>query len=308
MATSAPYALARFNGGLFAEIAVVPLTADELRMLAEAGRLDWGSVEPAIFGTLFERSLDPSQAGAARRPLHRPPDIERVVEPVVMQPLRRRWEAVRAEAEALRATMGSRRGPGGQQSASARSRDGSVDVARGAFGESRGLSRGTGRRPHAGSGLRQRQFPLRGPGRLMDLEKEVVTYGAANGLPVMLAARRAGRNSHGLEINEYARELAQVVVWIGYLQWMTGNGFQVNRDPVLEPLETIRLQDALLDRSDPEHPKEAVWPDADFIIGNPPFLGDKKRELNLGGGYVEARSRRFRQPSARHVESGLLFL
>jgi hypothetical protein len=75
---------------------------------------------------------------------------------------------------------------------------------------------------------------------LKDLEKEVVTYGAANGLPALLP-RVGPAQLAGLEVNEYARELAQVVVWIGYLQWMTANGFQVNRDPVLEPLETIRL-------------------------------------------------------------------
>ena len=79
----------------------------------------------------------------------------------------------------------------------------------------------------------------------------------------------------GLEINEYARELAQVVIWIGYLQWMIRNGYGYP-EPVLSPLETIRLQDALLDRSDPEHPKEAEWPEADYIIGNPPFLGGKR--------------------------------
>ncbi len=93
---------------------------------------------------------------------------------------------------------------------------------------------------------------------------------------------------HGLEINPVAHELAQVVVWIGYLQWMRNNGFQVTRDPVLEPLETIRLQDALLDRSDPAHPKEACWPEADFIIGNPPFLGGKRLRTELGDKVVDA--------------------
>jgi type II restriction/modification system DNA methylase subunit YeeA len=68
---------------------------------------------------------------------------------------------------------------------------------------------------------------------------------------------------------------------------MTANGFQVNRDPVLEPLETIRLQDALLDRSDPKHPEEADWPKADFIVGNPPYLGGKLLRRGLGDQYVE---------------------
>src|SRR5215218_869295 len=41
-----------FDGGLFSDGDVVPLEAGELRVLAEAARLDWSSVEPAIFGTL----------------------------------------------------------------------------------------------------------------------------------------------------------------------------------------------------------------------------------------------------------------
>ncbi len=68
---------------------------------------------------------------------------------------------------------------------------------------------------------------------------------------------------------------------------MREHGYQVSRDPVLDPLDTIRLQDALLDRSDPDHPKEAEWPEADFIIGNPPFLGGKILRRELGDEYVD---------------------
>ena len=49
----------------------------------------------------------------------------------------------------------------------------------------------------------------------------------------------------GIEVNAYAQQLAQVVVWIGYLQWMIQNGFAPERDPVLKPFESIRLMDAV---------------------------------------------------------------
>ncbi|MDP9359315.1 MAG: hypothetical protein M3R02_29325 [Chloroflexota bacterium] len=117
------------------------------------------------------------------------------------------------------------------------------------------------------------------------MEKEVVAYGTASGLPAMLPLVHP-QQLHGLEINPVAHELAQVVVWIGYLQWMRSNGFQVTRDPILEPLETIRHHDALLDRSDPAHSKEACWPAADFIIGKPPFLGGNRVRQELGDNYV----------------------
>jgi len=263
-------AIDRFNGGLFAEIGVEALTGEELRSLAAAAALDWGSVEPAIFGTLFERSLDPgkrAQLGAhytGRR------EIERVVEPVVMAPLRRRWAAVRAEADKLKAGWDA-----APNQSERTKRRGAFAGALFAFQEELAGVRVLD--PACGSG----NFLYVALAALKDLEKEVVSYGAGNGLSLMLP-RVGPKQVAGLEVNEYAQELAQVVVWIGYLQWMTANGFQVNRDPVLEPLETIRLQDALLDRSDPERPREAEWPAADYIIGNPPFLGGKRLRGELG--------------------------
>jgi type II restriction/modification system DNA methylase subunit YeeA len=68
---------------------------------------------------------------------------------------------------------------------------------------------------------------------------------------------------------------------------MHHNGFNPPRDPVLEPIESIRLMDAILDLSDPDHPKEPEWPAADFIVGNPPFLGGKLLRTHLGDEYVD---------------------
>src|SRR5205823_484191 len=76
-------------------------------------------------------------------------------------------------------------------------------------------------------------------------------------------------------------------------QWMTANGFPVRNEPVLEALDTIRLQDALLDLSNPARPKEAEWPEAGYIIGNPPFLGAKRLRAELGDDYTEDLHRMF---------------
>lgn len=233
-------ALDRFNGGLFAEIGVEALTADELRALADAGRLDWGSVEPAIFGTLFERALDPNQRarlGAHYTGRH---DIERVVEPVALAPLRRRWEEVRTDATALKAKWDDVRATATRERRERRKGD-VVERARDAFARrlatfQEELAAVRVLDPACGSG----NFLYVALAGLKDLEKEVVMFGATNGLPAMLP-RVGPPQLYALEVNEYARELAQVVVWIGYLQWMTANGFQVSRDPVLQPLQTIRL-------------------------------------------------------------------
>ena len=267
--------IAHFNGGLFATVDPLPLSADELTTLAAASGLDWGSVEPAIFGTLFERSLDPGKRAQLGAHYTGRADIERVVEPVVMTPLRRRWEDVQASAALLKKKWDEAK-PGAARD---RARN---EFAGALFAFQEELAAVTILDPACGSG----NFLYVALARLQDLEKEVVTYGLANGLPAMLP-RVGPRQLYGLEINEYAHELAQVVVWIGYLQWMTANGFQVSREPVLEALDTIKLQDALLDLSDPEHPREAEWPAADFIIGNPPFLGGKRLRAELGNTIVE---------------------
>jgi hypothetical protein len=61
-----------FNGGMFDSDEVLPLTGSEITTLLEVGRLNWALIEPAIFGTLFERGLDPSQRAPAGRPLYGP--------------------------------------------------------------------------------------------------------------------------------------------------------------------------------------------------------------------------------------------
>ena len=86
----------------------------------------------------------------------------------------------------------------------------------------------------------------------------------------------------GIEINPYAAELARVSVWIGEIQWMRRNGFSESRNPILKPLDTIECRDAILtpDNTEPD------WPEADVVIGNPPFLGSKLLITNLGEDYV----------------------
>ena len=266
--------LDRFNGGLFSAIDPLDLTPGDLAVLTQAATHDWGSVDTAIIGTLFERSLDPDKRSQLGAHYTGRADILRIVEPVVLAPLRSEWAGVREEAETLRVAAESAATP---------------QVRRNRQGDLRGVLLGFKARlasvtildPACGSG----NFLTVALGALLDLEKEVVTYGETAGLPGMFP-EVSPRQLYGLEVNAYAHELAQVAVWIAYLQWMTANGFQPRRDPILQALDTIRLQDALLDLSDPAGPQEAAWPEAEFIIGNPPFLGAKKLRKGLGDAYA----------------------
>ena len=131
--------------------------------------------------------------------------------------------------------------------------------------------------PACGSG----NFLYLGLHALHDLEHRVQLEAEAMGLERAFPSVGPA-NVKGIELNAYAAELARVSVWIGEIQWMRRNGFPGSREPVLDPLETIECRDAILtaEGGEPE------WPEADVIIGNPPFLGGKLLISNLGEEYV----------------------
>ena len=121
---------------------------------------------------------------------------------------------------------------------------------------------------------------------LLDFEREVIDFAAAQGW-LGLTPRVQPDQMLGLEINHYAAELARTALWIGYIQWHQANGFPYTQRPILTPLDTVRQTDAILDLSDPDHPAEPEWPAAEFIVGNPPFLGGGLLRQNFTDEYVE---------------------
>jgi len=122
--------------------------------------------------------------------------------------------------------------------------------------------------------------------KLKDLEKEVILHAGEQGLGAFIPFVGPWQ-VYGIEISPYAHELAQMTIWIGYLQWTRANGFGWPADPVLRPMHNFECKDAILDRSDPDNPKEPDWPEVDFIVGNPPFLGGKLLRRELGDSYIE---------------------
>jgi len=272
--------IARFNGGLFADDTVLDLTSDDLVILWNVAKLDWASIEPAIFGTLFERSLDPSKRSQLGAHYTSREDIALIVEPVLMQPLRKRWAAIQEEAQTLiarrDAEIAKREGPTGRFRAEYRPlRDLLLNFSA-EIASVRVLD------PACGSG----NFLYVALKELLDLEKEVVTFAATNGL-VSFFPQVTPQQLYGIEVNSYAHELASIVVWIGYIQWLRDNGFGQPTEPILKPLHNIWHRDAVLDFDADRKPVEPAWPDADVMIGNPPFLGGKRMRAELGDGYVD---------------------
>lgn len=270
-----------FNGNLFDGAAVIPLEAPEITVLGDVSKLDWSEVEPAIFGTLFERGLDPDRRGQLGAHYTDRAAIERLVEPVLMAPLRRELETMKLDVIAI--IGGETKTMMGLSPAKRRK----VQERFEAFLER--VRTVVVLDPACGSG----NFLYICLQSLKDLEREALLWGSLTMRLPMQLPRVGPHQLRGIEINPYAAELARVTIWIGEIQWMLRNGFGYARDPILKPLENIETRDALIDWSDPEHPVEADWPDADVIIGNPPFLGGKLLRKGLGDQYVDDMFRTF---------------
>jgi hypothetical protein len=263
-----------FNGGLFDDEAVLPVDHADIQMLRRAAKMDWSQIDASLLGTLFERGLDPdkrSQLGAHYTDASK---IMQIVEPVVLRPLRAEWDETRAAIvaaveEEQEATAEAARTPAAAK-AGALTRRANRAHERAVKAQSDFLERLKNIRildPACGSG----NFLNLALTALKDLEHKANLDAEAMGLP--RPAPQVGPECVlGIELNPYAAELARVSTWIAEIQWMRRNGFEASKDPILKPLGTIECRDAVLGKDG----KPAGWPEAEFIIGNPPFLGNKR--------------------------------
>ena len=267
--------VAWFDGGLFDDDSALPLDKAEIATVLATADLDWSEIDPSILGTLFERGLDPRKRAQLGAHYTDRDKIMLIVEPVIVRPWLAEWEAVKAEIAACleRADKAS------TTAARNRHQGRAQRLLRELLERLRGFKVLD---PACGSG----NFLYLALHALKDLEHRVQLEADAMGLP--LTFPEIGPASvKGIEINPYAAELARVSVWIGEIQWMRRNGFSESRKPILKPLDTIECRDAILT---PEG-AEPDWPEADVVIGNPPFLGGKLLRGVLGGEYVKALQR-----------------
>lgn len=302
----------RFNGYLFKDTEALDLEGEELEALITAAGYEWTQVEPAIFGTLLERALDPKER--AKLGAHYTPraSVERLVLPAIIEPLRAEWLGVQTAAVDL-LEQGKR--DEAQEE---------VEKFHSKLARTRVLD------PACGTG----NFLYVAMARMKELEAEVID------LLVELDDRQyvleitghtiTPENFLGIEVNPRAAAIAQLVIWIGYLQWhfrTVGPG-QMPVEPILRDIRTIDTRDALIAWRERRPLKEngkavtiwdgttlkphpvtgrlvpdvsaqaevfeyrsvrvADWPDADFIVGNPPFIGNKRMRKRLGATYAEA--------------------
>jgi hypothetical protein len=250
-----------FNGGLFKTVHVLQLNVMDVAALRTAANENWSAIDVSIFGTLFERGLDPKKRSQLGAHYTDPATIMRLVEPVVQRPLLAEWESVKvAIAEAI--VKSKKYGDAAYRKAEA-TQIAFLEKLR----EFRVLD------PACGSG----NFLYLALRALKDLEHQVNIEGETLGLQRQVESYTSPANVLGIEINEYAAELARVTVWIGELQWRLQHGYPFKTNPVLEPLDHIEQRDALLTPSPlagegggegaarQAHYVEAAWPKASVV-------------------------------------------
>jgi hypothetical protein len=325
--------LLKFNGKLFKDRTALPLEGAQIDLLISAARADWTQVEPAIFGTLLERALDPAERHALGAHYTPRAYVERLVLPTIMEPLRDDWQnaqtAALVLAEEAQASLIGR--AYASESDRQRERDRHLEPARKTVRDFlRALCEVRVLDPACGSG----NFLYVALEQMKRLEGEVLNFldelGDTRGRLDLAGFSVDPHQLLGIELNPRAAAVAEMVLWIGYLQWHYRTRGDVNPPlPVLKDFNNIECRDAVLayDRVEFEtdasgrpvtrwdgktmkkhpvtgedvpddsarmpvekyiNPRAAQWPQADFVVGNPPFIGNKRMRIALGDGYVEA--------------------
>ncbi|WP_233457463.1 DNA methyltransferase [Melaminivora jejuensis] len=315
-----------FNGKLFKGAGEdgysLLLTPAQIDLLIEAARANWREVEPAIFGTLLERALDPTERHALGAHYTPRAYVERLVLPTVIAPLRTRWQDARAAALVLAHEAAELSG---------RAREAKLEQARAELRTfHQYLCRVRVLDPACGSA----NFLYVTLEHLKRLEGEVVNalqeLGQTQDQLGFEGQTVTLQQLLGIELNARAAALAELVLWIGWLQWhIRTRGRASVAEPIVHAYGNIECRDAVLawdalepardaagqpitrwdGRSFKPHPvtgepvpdeaaqvpqwryvgaRKAVWPQADFIVGNPPFIGAAAMRAALGDGYVEA--------------------
>ncbi|MBK1695027.1 SAM-dependent methyltransferase [Chromatium weissei] len=303
MATGGSFGMEKidwFNGGLFDAAKPLPLTRTDVTLLRELARLNWSAIEPSIFGTLFERGLDPNQREQLGAHYTDSASIMRLVNPVVLDPLREEWRLQQETIKELVDNVAAQNIKAEKVIAAVNKTILTTESAKKVVKARADVSKAEAKLkqqiekrcrnflnrlaefrvldPACGSG----NFLLLALRGLKDLEHEVILNAERLGLPASFP-KVGPENVLGIELNVYAAELARVTVWIGEIQWMLNHGFSLSKNPILKTIHIIDQRDAIMNTDG----TEATWPKVDVIVGNPPFLGDKRMLGILGEAYVK---------------------
>ncbi len=260
----------RFNGKLFADARVFPMEREDIGVLKVAATKDWTEVDPSIFGTLLEQALSPADRSSLGAHYTPRAYVERLVIATVIEPLREEWNNVQGSLEVDADEALARVKAFHQKLCDTKVLDPAC---------------GTGNFLYVTLELMKR------------LEGEVLDTIERLGGQDALRLEKFTVDPHqflGIEINPRAAAIAELVLWIGYLRWHLKTKGEAPPEPILSEFKNIERRDAVLahDGVDAKgkfvNPRRPEWPEADYIVGNPPFIPNRNFREKFGDEYVQA--------------------
>lgn len=247
-----------FNGGVFQTIDPVELTPDEIALLLSASDENWSKVQPPIFGTLFQSSMDAKERHAYGAHFTSEADIQKVVLPTIVRPWRERIEATKTLKE-LRALLVELRAFQILDPSC-----GSGNFLYVAYRELKRLELSLMAKIHADFGRRARE---------------------AVGTRAMVSTKQL----FGIDKDPFAVELAKVTLMLAKELAIDESRAWLDAEQLDLPIEfdealpldnldgNITCDDALF----------CKWPKAQAIIGNPPYQSKNKMQQEYGAEYVD---------------------
>ena len=248
--------VAYFNGGLFETIDPIELNAGEIELMAQAADEKWFRVNPAIFGTIFQDSMDADERHAYGAHFTSEADIQKVVLPTIVRPWRERIESAASVAE-LRALA--------------------ADILDFTILD-----------PACGSG----NFLYVAYRELLNLELDLLTRIHARSAKARESARISPHLSvmqfFGIDNNDFAVELAKVTLMLAKRTAFLESSRRLLAEQHQLPYD---FESALpLDNLDGNIVRDdalfCVWPNVDAIIGNPPYQSKNKMQQEYGRAYL----------------------
>lgn len=299
--------VARFNGQFFRGHMVLPLGREEIGELRQAAAHNWRDVDPSIFGTLLEQALDPLERRALGAHYTPRAYVERLVVATVIEPLRAEWATALATIERKKGEIAALGPHDPRRDTLWREARGLAVSFHGRLCATRILD------PACGTG----NFLYVAMEMMKRLEGEVIDAVEALGgqeEPAWLERQNVDPHQFlGMELNPRAAAIAELVLWIGFLQWHFRTRADMPPEPILKAFRNIVAKDAVLEadvslardasgkpivRPGPNgaptetyiyaNPRRPDWPAAEFIVGNPPFIGGKDLRARLGDAKAEA--------------------
>ncbi|MFQ5541608.1 MAG: DNA methyltransferase [Candidatus Binatia bacterium] len=245
-----------FNGGLFREIDPFELLFSEAHFLHEAAMQQWRKVQPEVFGTLFQSIMGKEERHASGAHFTHEADVQKIVQPTIVRPWRERIEA--------------------------------TDTLTGLLELRDELLRFRVLDPACGSGnflyvtfreLKRLEIELLG--KIGQFSVRERTRRGVN-----MTSRVNVRQMFGIDHNPFAVELAKVTLTIAKELALHEAQETAEADLTLTMFESALPLDDLDENVVCGDALFIDWPQANAVIGNPPFQSKNKMQQEFGPAYV----------------------